>query len=190
MNQSFTVWSLPAHTDHTKILGGPRRRITTGASEILPSVSADERMLAFTATRNNFRIGGPNTLPEETAEIQVRIKDLLSGKETVISDNTGSLWHPQLSLVMEAWSRITRARRVRRTLHRSAENRGEESSAGKIRFVVCSYGIGRWTSGMCSLMHRTTRFTRLTYSPASRRSLWGIPILNSSRPSFRRTISR
>ncbi|HEY1216637.1 MAG TPA: hypothetical protein VGE93_23675, partial [Bryobacteraceae bacterium] len=96
LNRTFAVWSLPADTDHAKV-AGDLKMITAGASDVLPSISTDGRMLAYTAAHSRSRAGGQLPWLEEAAELQVRTKDLSTGKEAVLSDKAAPLWHPQIS---------------------------------------------------------------------------------------------
>jgi Tol biopolymer transport system component/DNA-binding winged helix-turn-helix (wHTH) protein len=109
LNRNTAVWSLPADPDQAKVQGEPKK-ITEGVTEVLPSISADGRKLAFTAAyaRDHSGIGGvgfgpvasirePITLPQEAAQLQTRVRDLDTGKEAAVSSGTIPQWHPQLS---------------------------------------------------------------------------------------------
>jgi Tol biopolymer transport system component len=108
LNRTLAVWSLPADTEQGKAAGDPKM-ITAGPADVLPSISSDGRVLAFTAARKKLRgyerrspaegvrPSGPVTFSEEAADLQVRTKDLSTGKETVFSGDGAAQWHPQVS---------------------------------------------------------------------------------------------
>jgi Tol biopolymer transport system component len=103
------VWSLPADPDQAKLRGEPTK-ITEGLAEILPSISANGRKLAFTAAYSRDHAGirrvgfepigsveEPITVPQEAAQLQTRAKDLETGKEAAVSSSAIPQWHPQIS---------------------------------------------------------------------------------------------
>lgn len=109
LNRKFAVWSLPADPDHANVTG-ELKMITAGSAEVLPSISRNGRMLAFTAARRKVRADDgaiasgqtvrsdvPVTFSEEASELQVQTKDLLTGKERMISGADTAAWHPQIS---------------------------------------------------------------------------------------------
>ena len=109
LNRNAAVWSLPADPDQAKVQGEPKK-ITEGVTEILPSISAGGRKLAFTAayTREHGGIGRvgfgpvaslrePIALPQEAAQLQTRVRDLDIGKEAAVSSGAVPQWHPQIS---------------------------------------------------------------------------------------------
>ncbi len=109
LNRNAAVWSLPADPDQAKLRGEPAK-ITEGLAEILPSISADGRKLAFTAaySRDQAGIGTvgfepigsaqePIKVPREAAQLLTLVRDLSTGKEAAISSGAVPQWHPQIS---------------------------------------------------------------------------------------------
>ena len=98
MNRNAAVWSIPADTDHAKV-AGEMKKITAGFAELMPSVSSDGKEIAFTTAHKKIHPGTglPNEYSDEAAQLQVRIKDLRTGKESVVSNDTDVQWHPQIS---------------------------------------------------------------------------------------------
>jgi eukaryotic-like serine/threonine-protein kinase len=109
LNRGLAVWSLSADPDHARVTG-ELKRITQNAAAIQPSISADGRVLAFTAARSRTRVPSgiiphreklrtdvPTWFPDDMAELQVVIKNLVTGKETVLSTADTAQWHPQIS---------------------------------------------------------------------------------------------
>jgi Tol biopolymer transport system component len=97
MNRNAAVWRWPADPDRAKVTG-EMERITEGIAELVPSISVDGRKLAFTTVRRRTHAGGGlDGFPEQADKLQVRIKDLRTGKESVISSANDIQWHPQIS---------------------------------------------------------------------------------------------
>ena len=97
LNRSFAVWSLPMNTDQAKVTGDPKM-ITAGVEALMPSISADGRMLAYATARKKTRAGPITFSDDEAADIQVRTKDLSTGKETVLTaTDAAQCGHPQIS---------------------------------------------------------------------------------------------
>jgi len=109
LDRTAGVWSLPADPDQAKLRGEPTK-ITEGLAEILPSISANGRKLAFTAAYSRDHAGirrvgfepigsveEPITVPQEAAQLQTRAKDLETGKESAVSSSAIPQWHPQIS---------------------------------------------------------------------------------------------
>jgi Tol biopolymer transport system component len=109
LNRNAAVWTLPADPDQAKVRGEPTK-ITEGLTEILPSISADGRKLAFTTahTRDHGGIGRvgfgpvaslrePIALPQEAAQLRTHVRDLDNGKEAAVSSDGVPQWHPQIS---------------------------------------------------------------------------------------------
>jgi Tol biopolymer transport system component/DNA-binding winged helix-turn-helix (wHTH) protein len=109
LNRNAAVWSLPADPDQAKVQGEPTK-FTEGVTEIMPSISAEGRKLAFAAayTRDHGGIGTvgfepgaglrePIALPQEAAQLQTHVRDLLTGKEAAVSSGAIPQWHPQIS---------------------------------------------------------------------------------------------
>ena len=106
LNRAFAVWSLPSDPNSGKV-AGDLKMITDGAAEMLPSISADGRILAFNAARRKIhansgaqesgRSGAPPLFPAETAELQIRAKDLSTGRESIVPTVDDPAWRPQIS---------------------------------------------------------------------------------------------
>jgi hypothetical protein len=79
-----SVWSLPLDADRAKITG-ELKEITGGPAESEPSVSMDGRKLAFAVNRNT-RPNSAAAFFEEPSTFQLRVKNLSTGKEALISD--------------------------------------------------------------------------------------------------------
>jgi Tol biopolymer transport system component/DNA-binding winged helix-turn-helix (wHTH) protein len=98
VNPSSAVWSVAADPDGAKILGD-FKRITAGAADLMPSVSADGRTLAFTSARRRLKIGADDGIapPTEAAELQMHVRNLSTGKEKSFAIGSAAQWHPQIS---------------------------------------------------------------------------------------------
>jgi Tol biopolymer transport system component len=109
LNRNLAVWSLSSDSDHGKV-AGELKRITQSAAAIMPSISADGRVLTFTAVRRRTGVSSdlaipdekrradvPAWFPENAAELQIVLKILVTGKETVLSTADIAEWHPQIS---------------------------------------------------------------------------------------------
>jgi hypothetical protein len=86
-----SVWSLPLDAGRAKITG-ELKKITGGSAESQPSLSLDGRKLAFAVNRNT-RPNSAAAFYEEPSTFQLRVKNLSTGKEALISDAE----HRQLS---------------------------------------------------------------------------------------------
>ncbi len=98
LNRNTAIWSVQANSDQARITG-EFKRITEGPAELMPSISADGRWLAFTAAH---RQSGSSRKPvpfsdQSAAELHARIRDLSTGEETAISNSEPVQWHPQIS---------------------------------------------------------------------------------------------
>ncbi len=109
LNRTAGVWSAAADPDRAEIKG-ELRKITDGATEFMPSISADGRKLAFTSAHArapaesdavaSTRLAGshePLAVAQEAVQLQTRIRDLSTGKETAVVSAAVPQWHPQIS---------------------------------------------------------------------------------------------
>ena len=98
LTATTAVWSVQADPDHAKIKG-EFDKTTDGPAELLPSLSTDGRMLAFTAPRRRTSFS-PEALAFADlgdADLQARVRDLSNGREVLVSHSEATQWHPQIS---------------------------------------------------------------------------------------------
>jgi WD40 repeat protein len=87
LNTPYSIWSLPVDANHAEVRG-ELRRLTPGPFDLLPSISLDGKWLAFATAR------GKKISPQNA---QVRIKNVDTGAETVISDASAPEAYPHIS---------------------------------------------------------------------------------------------
>jgi Tol biopolymer transport system component/DNA-binding winged helix-turn-helix (wHTH) protein len=134
LNRHLAVWSLSADPDHATVTGD-LKMITTGSSEVLPSLSADGRILAFNAAPGNARLSASVLSSPGAINSQVRVKDLSTGKETVISTPGVAPWDPQIS---------RDGRMVAYTSSKPAALYVAASSGGPVRRVFAGKKVWTW----------------------------------------------
>jgi eukaryotic-like serine/threonine-protein kinase len=107
LNLNESIWALPIDANHAEVMG-ELKRLTEGPFEIMPSISRDGKRLAFTSNWRGEAAGAhilhSNVLSERASRLQVRTRDLVTGKDTGVAtfENADSLaffskMHPQIS---------------------------------------------------------------------------------------------
>ncbi len=107
LNLNTSVWALPIDANHAQITG-ELKRLTEGPMQIMPSISRDGKKLAFTSNWRGEPAGShivqSNILSERSSRLQVRVRDVATGRDTGVAtfEKTGdhslfSKMHPQIS---------------------------------------------------------------------------------------------
>jgi len=112
LNLNTSIWALPIEANHVEAnharVTGELKKLTDGPLEIMPSISSDGKKLAFTSNWRDEPAGAhilrSNIAPEGSSQLQVRLRDLSSGKDTAIANfehienrSLFSRMHPQIS---------------------------------------------------------------------------------------------
>jgi len=88
-------------SDSAKV-GGQLARITAGPADVMPSLAVDGTKLVFSAAHPKARTKTapselPITLPDEGLNVEIRTKDLSTGKESRMPTAGAPEWHPEVS---------------------------------------------------------------------------------------------
>ncbi len=107
LNLTCSIWSLPLDANHGRVTG-ELRKLTDGPFDVMPSISEDGRKLAFTSSARGEPVGARGIRSKGVGQFttfQVRVKDLVTGKEVTVADAEGeeqratifAKMHPQIS---------------------------------------------------------------------------------------------
>ncbi len=107
LNLTCSIWSLPLDANSGRVTG-ELRKLTNGPFDVMPSISEDGHKLAFTASTRGEPVGARGVRSNGVGRfttLQVRVKDLSTGKEIAVADAEGEnqplmsfkKMHPQIS---------------------------------------------------------------------------------------------